>query len=138
MKEATHEECSNPQVSRTFKSWGERHEGSPFLTRKVHQRADRVLRQQLGHGPKFTLVRQEEDVDVRFALHKGDREMLGRTKMLAGASEVQNPRKLKMHKSGFKLWVFLKNNFDRASTFNVISRLRCVRNMQIAKYVCGT
>ena len=56
--------------------------------------------------------------------------------MLAGASETHNPRKLKMHNTGFELWVLLKNNFDRASTFNVISSLRCGRDMQAAKCVC--
>ena len=82
-------------------------------------------------------AKKQMSIDAQFALHKVIGTYLGgESKMLAGASETHNPRKLKMHKSGFELWVLLKNNFDRASTFNVISSLRCGRNMQAAKCVC--
>ena len=45
-------------------------------------------------------------IHARFALHKVIGTCLGgESKMLAGASVVHNPRKLKMQKSGFELWV---------------------------------
>ena len=57
----------------------------------------------------------------------------GESKVLANTAEVKDAQKLEMHTSGVELWKLLKYTFHRASAFNVISIVGCIRNMHAEK-----
>ena len=53
--------------------------------------------------------------------------------MFAETAEFTDPDNFDTHKSGLELWRLLNNNFDRASSFNVIGLVEHIRSMTPAR-----
>jgi len=76
----------------------------------------------------------ENGPEIDAALHMVIGAFLeGEAKMFAETAEFADPVNLDIHKSGLELWRLLNNNFDRASSFNVIGLVEHIRSMTPAR-----
>ena len=76
----------------------------------------------------------ENGPEIDAALHMVIGAFLeGEAKMFAETAEFTDPESLDTHKSGLELWRLLNNNFDRASSFNVIGLVEHIRSMAPAR-----
>ena len=78
----------------------------------------------------------EGGAEIDAALHMVIGAFLeGEANMFAETAGFTNPQTLDTHKSGLELWRLLNNNFDRASSFNVIGLVEHIRGMTPAKNI---
>ena len=74
------------------------------------------------------------DTDVDSVLRMVIRALFeGESKTLVATAEVKHGESLEKHKSGLELCLLFRCNFDRASTFNVMSILKSIRNIKAAQ-----
>ena len=143
MKEISPNKYVNTQTSGNFKVWAKDMKDFIFWHDKASKELIEYFESQWPADAKLTYEDMTKccndkgvDMEVDSALHMVIGAFLeGESKMLAETAEMSNPHTFEMHKSGLELWRLLKYNFDRSSSFNVISILEVIRNMQQAKNI---
>ena len=143
MKEISPKKFINAQSSGSFKAWAKDMKDFIFWhdakSKELIEYFETkwAMDQKLNYGMmKQCCIDKGAEVETDAALHMVIGALLeGESKMLAETAELTNPDNMVVHKSGLELWRLLNDSFDRASSFNVISLLEHIRNMQPAKNI---
>ena len=132
MKEIASRKFSDTQKSGSFKLWAKEVKDYVYWHDRTTREALDYFEDKWSIDDQLTYANAKQcrvtrvlDVEVDFTE--------GEARVLAENAELTNPDSLTMHKSGLELWRLLKYQFDRTTSFNVLTVLEVIRAMPAAK-----
>ena len=140
MKEIAPRKFSDTQKSGSFKLWAKEVKDYVYWHDRTREALD-YFEEKWSIDDQLTYATAKQcmsdkvlDVEVDSALHMIISAFTeGEARVLAENAELTNPDSLTMHKSGLELWRLLKYQFDRTTSFNVLTVLEVIRAMPAAK-----
>ena len=141
MKDIAPRKFSDIQKSGSFKLWAKELKDYVYWHDKTIREAIEYFEEKWTIDDELTYNDAKQcmtdkglEMDVDAALHMIISAFTeGEARVLAENAEFTNPDTLTTHKSGLELWRLLKYQFDRTTSFNVITVLEVIRAMPAAK-----